>query len=157
MEKPKALLIHHNSETLIKLEQALERLGISVSHASSRAQAKRMLGSLNPAPLVFTDTQMPDGSNWADMLTLAATATKPVNVIVVARTVNTRFYVEAIEGGAFDFIAPPFQSTDLAYVVRTAMDNAIARRAARASAEERAPEPALLSVMGKVGARAIPS
>ena len=51
-----------------------------------------------------------------------------MNVIVVARVVDTRFYVEAIETGAFDFLAPPFTATDLAYVVRSALDNVTARR-----------------------------
>jgi FixJ family two-component response regulator len=73
---------------------------------------------------------MPDGT-WADILAVAEKAAEPVNVIVVARVVDTRFYVEAIETGAFDFLAPPFNATDLAYVVRTALDNALARRAAR--------------------------
>jgi DNA-binding NtrC family response regulator len=129
-EKIKALLVHHNSETLAILKGALERQGMHVIEAQSRAQAKRMLGGLNPAPLVFTDTQMPDGT-WADILAVADKAAEPVNVIVVARVVDTRFYVEAIETGAFDFLAPPFNATDLAYVVRTALDNAVARRAAR--------------------------
>jgi DNA-binding NtrC family response regulator len=129
-EKIKALLVHHNSETLAILKGALERQGMHIIEAQSRAQAKRMLGGLNPAPLVFTDTQMPDGT-WADILAVADKAAEPVNVIVVARVVDTRFYVEAIETGAFDFLAPPFNATDLAYVVRTALDNAVARRAAR--------------------------
>jgi DNA-binding NtrC family response regulator len=129
-ERIKALLVHHNSETLATLKGALERQGMHIIEAQSRAQAKRMLGGLNPAPLVFTDTQMPDGT-WADILAVAEKAAEPVNVIVVARVVDTRFYVEAIETGAFDFLAPPFNATDLAYVVRTALDNALARRAAR--------------------------
>ena len=98
-----------------------------------------MLGGLNPAPLVFTDTQLPDGT-WADILALAEKAKLPVNVIVVARVVDTRFYVEAIETGAFDFLAPPFNATDLAYVVRSAMDNVVARRAAPARAALNAQE-----------------
>jgi DNA-binding NtrC family response regulator len=129
-EKIPALLVHHNSETLATLKGALERQGISILHAESQAQAKRLLGGLNPAPLVFTDIQLPDGT-WADILAMAEKARQPVNVIVVARVVDTRFYVEAIETGAFDFIAPPFMATDLAYVVRSALDNVAARRAAR--------------------------
>ena len=125
-----ALLVHHNSETLSILRAALERQGLHFTHAESRAQAKRLLGGLNPAPLVFTDTQLPDGT-WADILALAERAAQPVNVIVVSRVVDTRFYVEAIETGAFDFLAPPFAATDLAYVVRSASDNVRARRASR--------------------------
>jgi DNA-binding NtrC family response regulator len=128
-EGTKALLVHHNSETLAALAGALQRQGMHILHAQSRAQAKRMLGGLNPVPLVFTDKQLPDGT-WADVLAAAEQAVQPVNVIVVARLVDTRFYVEAIETGAFDFLAPPFNATDLAYVVRTALDNVSARRAA---------------------------
>ena len=98
-------------------------------HAESRAQAQRLLGGRNPVPLVFTDTQLPDGT-WADIVAVAGKAKLHVNVIVVARVVNTRFYVEAIESGAFDFLAPPFNATDLAYVVRSAQDNVIAQRTA---------------------------
>src|SRR3989454_12470557 len=137
-ERITALFVHQNSETLAPLEGALERQGMRVTHAESRAQAQRMLGGLNPAPLVFTDTQLPDGT-WADILAEAEKAAQPVNVIVVARVVDTRFYLEAIETGAFDFLAPPFMAADLAYVVRSALDNVVARRGARphtAHAEE---------------------
>jgi DNA-binding NtrC family response regulator len=129
-EKTSALLVHQNSETLRALQHALECQGVRVSQAASCAEAKRMLGGLNPAPLVFTDAQLPDGT-WADILTVAEKAWLPVNVIVVARLVDTRFYVKVIEAGAFDFIAPPFNATDLAYVLRSAVDNVIARRTAR--------------------------
>jgi DNA-binding NtrC family response regulator len=130
MGKIVALLIHENSDTLRSLKYALECQGLRVTHVESRAQAKRMLGGLNPAPLVFTDTQLPDGT-WADILAVAEKAARPVNVIVVARVVDTRFYVETVETGAFDFIAPPFNANDLAYVVRCAADNVLTRRTAQ--------------------------
>ena len=129
-ESVTALVVYRNSETLATLKGALESQGMSIARAESRAQAKQMLGERNPAPLVFTDTQLPDGT-WADILAEAERAAQPVNVIVVSRVVDTRFYVEVIETGAFDFLAPPFVSTDLAYVVRNALDNVVARRAGR--------------------------
>jgi DNA-binding NtrC family response regulator len=150
-EKITALLVHQNSETLATLKGALERQGMRILQAESRAVAKRMLGGLNPAPLVFTDTQLPDGT-WADILAVAENAKRPVNVIVVARLVDTRFYVEAIETGAFDFIAPPFNATDLAYVVRSAMDNVVARRSTRAPAT-RTVDKALVAEVHEVAAR----
>ncbi len=124
-----ALLVHQNSETLAALKAALERQGLRVVQVETHAQAQRLLGGLNPVPLVFTDIQFPDGT-WADVLALAEKASQPVNVIVVARVVDTRFYVEAIETGAFDFIAPPFTTADLDYVVHSALSNVISRRAA---------------------------
>src|SRR5271169_2201477 len=130
-ERITALVVHQNSETLASLKSALERQGMCIIQAESRAQANRMLGGKNPAPLVFTETQLPDGT-WADVLADAGRAAQPVNVIVVARVVDTRFYLEAIETGAFDFLAPPFVATDLEYVVRSALDNVAARRGVRA-------------------------
>ncbi len=124
-----ALLIHQNPEALTALKASLERHGMRVVQAETRAQAQRLLGGLNPAPLVFTDIQLPDGT-WADILGLGEKAAKPVNVIVVARVVDTRFYVQAIENGAFDFIAPPFVTADLDYVVHSALSNVTGRRAA---------------------------
>jgi len=144
-ERITALIVHQNSDTLATLKGALERQGMSIIHAQSRAQAKRMLGGLNPAPLVFTDTQLPDGT-WADILALAQKAKLPVNVIVVARVVDTRFYVEVIETGAFDFLAPPFNATDLAYVVRSAMDNVVARRTAPSRTTSNAQEDLMAEV-----------
>ena len=102
---------------------------VQISTFLSGCLHKRMLGGLKPAPLVFTDTELPDGT-WADILTVAERAACPVNVVVVARVVDTRFYVQAMEAGAFDFMVPPFNATDLTHVVRCAADNVLTRRAA---------------------------
>jgi len=126
-----AIVVHQNSETLASLKSALERQGMSILLADSRTRAIQMLGGQNPAPLVFTDTELPDGT-WADILAEAERATQPVNVIVVARVVDARLYLDTIETGAFDFIAPPFVATDLEFVVRSALDNVAARRGVRA-------------------------
>jgi hypothetical protein len=45
--------------------------------------------------------------------------------------VDTRFYLETIQTGAFEFIAPPFVATDLDYMVRSALDNVAARSGGR--------------------------
>src|SRR5437660_11286458 len=125
-ERITALFVHQHSETLATLEGALERQGMRVTHAESRAQARRMLGGLNPPPLVFTDTQLPDGT-WADILAEAEKAAQPVNVIVVARLVNTRFYVEAIETGAFDVLVPLVMAGVLTYVISSAIEQVVSR------------------------------
>jgi len=130
-----ALLVHQNSDTLSSLRRVLELQGVRTVQAATRLEAKRLLGGLNPAPLVFTDTQLADGT-WLDIVATAKKALAPVNVIVVSRVVDTRFYVEAIEAGAFDFVAPPFAAADLAHVVRCAADNVVVRRAQKL--EERA-------------------
>src|ERR1017187_1334579 len=72
---------------------------------------------------------------------------------VVARVVNTRFYVEAIETGAFDFLAPPFNAIDLAYVVRSAM-NTVATRRSTGLASSQAPARSFRAKVREVDAQA---
>jgi FixJ family two-component response regulator len=62
------------------------------------------------------------------VLTLAAKASAPVNVIVVAPFADVNFYVQAIERGAFDFIVPPLSDPELLHVVRIAAENATRQR-----------------------------
>jgi two-component system, NtrC family, response regulator PilR len=138
-EKISALLVYQISDTLRTLRCALERQGVHVTQVGTCAQAKQQLAGSNPPELIFTGANLPDGT-WADILAVAEKAALPVNVIVVARVVDTRFYVEAIEAGAFDFIAPPFIAPDLAYVVRSAAGNAMARRTIHTRASQSAQE-----------------
>lgn len=129
-----ALVVYHQSEPLRALRQQLETLSVSTAHAASCGEAAENLAGPNPPHLVFTDTTLPDGT-WEEVMALAAHAPLPVNVIVVARVVNTRFYVHVIEAGAFDFVAPPFAPADLSHVVRCAADNVMARREAQVRAQ----------------------
>ena len=132
-----ALLVLHNSDMFIRLQAVLQHLGVRVTHAESRAQTRRLLGVQRPVPLVFTDTHLPDGT-WADILAVAEKAALPVNVIVVARVVNTRLYIETMEAGAFDFLVPPFNATDLTHVIRCAADNVLRQRATLPQADHAA-------------------
>ena len=124
-----ALLIFDQTKPLDDIEAALEKLAVLTTRAQTLAEASRALSEVNPPLLAFTQSKLPDG-NWSDVLSLSQKAASPVNVIVVGREVDTQLYASAIEVGAFDFIAPPFETQDLAHVVRCAADNALARRGA---------------------------
>jgi FixJ family two-component response regulator len=47
---------------------------------------------------------------------------------------DTRLYLSVMEGGAFDFIAPPFEHSPLKFVVRSAALNTYSRRDASQNA-----------------------
>jgi len=128
------LLLHHQSGPLRALRQALHTLAVRTREAQTCEEASRLLAESDPPELLFTDTQLPDG-NWADVVCLAEKGSAPVNVIVVSRLVDVRLYIEALQAGAFDFIAPPFEPSELAHVVRCAAGNIASRRktAARAA------------------------
>ena len=130
-----ALLLRSRSDPLQTLELALQGLSVKTSQASSCGEAQRRLEGSDPPELIFTDTQLLDGT-WVDVLRLAERAATPVNVIVVSRLVDVRFYIEVVETGAFDYIAPPFEPSGLAHVVCCAAGNVLRRRSAQAQAEQ---------------------
>lgn len=136
LKKISALLVHNRADHLHRLTVALRRQSVSLTIASTCREAGREVARANPPHLVFTDACLPDGS-WADVLALVAKAAAPVNVIVVAPQVDTKLYVEVIENGAFDFLVPPFENSDLAHILRCAIDNVLSRREVLARAELR--------------------
>jgi DNA-binding NtrC family response regulator len=122
-----ALLLHNSSSPLMALTQGLRGLSVRTRQARTCVEASQILNAPEPPEVVFTETELPDG-NWQDVVRLAQAAPKPTNVIVVSRLVDIRLYVEAVEKGAFDFIAPPFEPLELAHVLRCAVGNVAARR-----------------------------
>ncbi|MBZ5560827.1 MAG: response regulator [Acidobacteriia bacterium] len=136
-ERISVLLVHLDGPHMAPLEASLEDQPVVILRAQTCLEAAKILAGPEPPHLVFVDAALPDGS-WADVIALSKNASVPVNVIIVARLVDTRFYVEVIEAGAYDFIAPPFRSSDLHHVLRCALQNVLERREARVRTEHAA-------------------
>ena len=124
-----AILVHDKPFPIESLRQALRDLHVDTYSVHSCKEARDLISQTHPQ-LVFTDVSVSDGS-WADVVSLAEHAEAPLDVIVVGSTVNTKFYVSAIERGAFDFVLPPFELGGLRHVVRTAELNVRDRRMAQ--------------------------
>ena len=127
-----ALLVHERPAPLDSLKSALRELSIETYSVNSCEEAKRLLSQTEPQ-IVFTDTTLPDGT-WADVVDMAEGATAPVNVIGVGANKDVKFYISALERGAYDFVLPPFERQALDYVVHSAGDDARLRRHALARA-----------------------
>ncbi len=136
-EQNSVLFVHLDQTQAAALEASLASQAVKILRAQNCREAGSILAGPEPPQLVLTDTSLPDGS-WADVVALARKSHVPINVIVVARLVNTRFYVEVIEAGAYDFIASPFQPYELGYVLNCALQNALERREAQARLEQAA-------------------
>ena len=126
-ESIRALLVQARHDPLDALRLALEEQSIDIFIAGNCGEAALALWSDWAPHLVFTEVQLADG-NWADVLSMAAQASAPVNVIVVAPFADVGLYVQAIERGAFDFIVPPLSDPELLHVVRIAAENVLSRR-----------------------------
>jgi len=127
-----ALLVHDRPAPLESLKSALKDLSIETYSVNSCEEAKRLIPQTEPQ-IVFTDTSLPDGT-WTDVVDMAENAASPVNVIVVGSNKDVKFYISALERGAYDFVLPPFEREALDYVVNSAADNARLRRHAMARA-----------------------
>jgi len=124
-----ALLIYDQPHPLESLRAVLKDLnGLSVETCSVRTceEARRMVRQTQPQ-LIFTDTSLPDGS-WRDVVGMAEKASSPVDVIVVGAHQDIRLYVSVLEGGAFDFVLPPFEHQALHFVVESARHDVRRRR-----------------------------
>lgn len=129
-EKIKAVMIYNQCEPSEALNQVLKRLGLEVRRLRTCHEASGIFQQTDAAELVFTDTNLPDGT-WEDVVQLAQQGNAFLPVIVVSRMVDIDLYLEALERGAFDFVAPPFLSHDLANVTGSAMYQKLVSRASQ--------------------------
>jgi DNA-binding NtrC family response regulator len=126
--KPKirALLVHDRPDPWGALRVALGELGVETRVARTCGEALAHLWGCEGPQVVLTAAQLSDGT-WSDVVGLARRAESPINVIVVAAQVDVRFYLEALDGGAYDFLAPPFEPSVLEYVLGGAAGDAFRR------------------------------
>jgi CheY-like chemotaxis protein len=122
-----AILLYRPGEARDLLKLALESHLIQIHCLTTVQEALPLLRDANPPHLVFTEDTLPDGT-WAEVVKRSQMACKPVKVIVVSRVVDVSLYVEAMDGGAFDFIVPPLSAIKLDYVVKRAMETVVSLR-----------------------------
>lgn len=119
-EQIRALVVHRRDEAFQALAEVLNRLGIEVVHARNCEEGTRLFKQAKPLDMVFSGVDLPDG-NWTDMLILAGQSKSYLPVIVVSQMVDIELYLDALGSGAFDFITPPFLTSDLAHIIRSAI------------------------------------
>jgi DNA-binding NtrC family response regulator len=126
----RVLIVDDEEAARYGMRRALEREGYTIDEAGSTDEARRWVASAMPS-LVLLDVNLP-GQNGLDYLReLAASPSSPLVVIITAHG-NERMAVEAIKGGAHDYLSKPFEVDELRLVVKNALETAVLRQENRA-------------------------
>jgi two-component system, NtrC family, response regulator AtoC len=105
-------LCHH-------LARALERAGHRAESAGTIAEARRRFPAVKPDVLLL-DIRLPDG-NGADLLVELRARDPELAVIVMTEHASIRAAVEMTRLGALDYVAKPFDPTDIVHAVDRAL------------------------------------
>ena len=126
--KSRVLCISVHRDDARKLSQMLHALPVALEHARTLAQARAKLLSTD-YDVILTESAFPSGT-WLDVLHLVREAPRDVRVIVTDPKADARFWTEALNLGAFDLLAQPFEENE----VRRIIQNACARVASAGAA-----------------------
>jgi two-component system, response regulator YesN len=114
-----ALLVSAEPDSSQGLQRELSRQSVKTRQVRTCTEAKQFIEREKKPDIIFSDASVPDGT-WADVLRMARREKASAEVVVVSRLPDTKLYLDVMEGGGFDFIAPPFSQTQLAHVVQCA-------------------------------------
>jgi len=121
-----ALVAHERPEPCESLKIVLRRFGVDTFSVRRCADALRLLEQTHPH-LIFTDTQLPDGS-WVDLVNIVEETAIPICVILVGTAKDPEMLQTASQNGVFSFISPPFDDEYVSRLVSRAMALVRARR-----------------------------
>jgi DNA-binding NtrC family response regulator len=113
------LLVGKQDSCLPKLKQCLDGLGIATSCVTGPSEADEKLRQSHPPELIFAAAEPADNA-WMRIVEMAGHAGGPP-VIVASRTADVKLYLDTLESGAADFVAAPFETRNLSFVVDTAL------------------------------------
>ena len=94
------------------LERLLPAPQWIVYHADSVKCALTLLRQFQPAPVVVCEQDLLPGA-WQDMLQRTASLRQPPSIIVASRLADDCLWVEALNLGAYDVLAKPFDVAEL--------------------------------------------
>ena len=110
------LFVSPHLEDVQSLSQMLADASVGVVHAANLKDATKKLDA-GWFPVVLTESTLEDGS-WRDLLNL--TRVTGSELVVTDLWADSRFWAEAINMGAYDLLAQPFQQTEVRRVIASA-------------------------------------
>jgi DNA-binding NtrC family response regulator len=129
------------------MRRALEREGYTIDEAASTDEARKRVAAAPPG-LMLLDVNLP-GQNGLDYLRELAAMPSPPLVVIITAHGNERMAVDAIKGGAHDYLSKPFEVDELRLVVKNALETAALRQENRALRNRLAGASGFGSMLGK--------
>ena len=124
-EAPSVLVVDDEPGLREVLEITLRRQGYSVQTAAGvRAALEALAEHATPFPLVLTDLVMPDGSGM-EVLTAARRRSPHTQVIVITAFSTVESAIDAMRGGAYDFVTKPFSPAEIAALAGKALEKSL--------------------------------
>jgi DNA-binding NtrC family response regulator len=139
------LVVDDDIQMLSALEAALRRKGHTVDTASNGIDAASKLEN-SPVQAVITDLRMP-GMDGLELLNHVRRTKPALPVIVLSAYGTVPMAVEAIKGGATDFLLKPFSHEELDAVLNKHVQTGSPARTSAESAEIITQNPLMLSLL----------
>lgn len=114
------------------LREALQDAGYQVRDFESVVDAAKALKTESLPDLLFTDIRMPSGSGL-DFLETLQTTNPQLPVIVMSAFTDVRNTASAFRGGAFEYLAKPFDLDEVLALAEKALPSGVAAAAATAT------------------------
>src|SRR5439155_13449906 len=114
--EPSVLFVSPYVQDACSLAQMLDAVSVAVVHATSLKEATAKM-EVTRFRVVLTEAKLEDGS-WEDMLRL--TRRHGATLVVTDPFADARLWAEAINLGAYDMLAQPFQGTEVQRVLSSA-------------------------------------
>jgi two-component system response regulator HydG len=144
----RVLVVDDDRSSCEMLEEGLSHAGFQVSWRTSAEEGLRAVQQAPTFDAVLTDLRM-NGASGLDLCRALGEHDRTLPVVVITAFGSIRTAVDAIRGGAYDFITKPF---DLA-VVAMALDRAVRHRALELEVDRlraaAAGDPAASGLVGK--------
>jgi CheY-like chemotaxis protein len=116
MTASQILIAHTEPQTLQSLEQIFTDCQLIPLAAHTVNQAQQIL-STQPVILTLCERNLPAGG-YGELLRWGKDRGISTPLVVSSRSIDESEYLEAMQRGAFDYIAPPYQRTDIELILR---------------------------------------
>jgi DNA-binding NtrC family response regulator len=116
--EPVVLFITPHERDVDEVADILISADLPMEHACCLAEARSKLAR-GRFKVVLTEAELRDGK-WTDVMSFARQRDPGVQVIVTDPFADVRFWAEAINLGAYDVLAQPFEGSEVVRILASA-------------------------------------